>query len=205
MGSSLGGSGGCLLEVLEEADDVGVGGQLLERLDLAETLDLLGRVEVVLHALDGEELGVFDALGLDDLGEGALALLADQAVVCVSCFLLFILLLNMLFDVKTLPPKDLAPVLARSHLLSQWESLARLYHNYYENRKEGLYQTLDNYQASPFTRNRAFSRWFPQFQKIQIFSYAQLLGEISDQEIQFANKALGGRTLGHNQRDPALL
>ena len=42
---------------------------------------MIGIIEVVFHALDGVEFGVLDALGLDDLAEGALALLADQAVV----------------------------------------------------------------------------------------------------------------------------
>ena len=36
---------------------------------------------MVFHALDRVKLGVLYALGLDDLAEGALALLTDQAVV----------------------------------------------------------------------------------------------------------------------------
>ena len=41
---------------------------------------LIERVEVVLHALDGDVLAILDALRLEHLREGALALFADQAV-----------------------------------------------------------------------------------------------------------------------------
>ena len=44
-------------------------------------MHLVDRVEVVFHALDGEELAGLDALRLDDLRKGAFPLLADQAVV----------------------------------------------------------------------------------------------------------------------------
>ena len=36
---------------------------------------------MVFHALDGEKLGVLNALGLDDFAEGTFALLTDEAVV----------------------------------------------------------------------------------------------------------------------------
>ena len=41
---------------------------------------LLDGLEVVLHALDGDVLACLDALRLEHLGEGALALLTDETV-----------------------------------------------------------------------------------------------------------------------------
>lgn len=45
---------------------------------------LLEGVEVVLHALDGDILAVLDALRLEHLREGALALLGHQPVLCTT-------------------------------------------------------------------------------------------------------------------------
>lgn len=53
-----------------------------QSLDLPEVVDLLQRVEVVLHALNCHILAVLDALRLQDLAEGALALLGHQAILC---------------------------------------------------------------------------------------------------------------------------
>ena len=81
-----------VLEHLEQADYVRVRGQAFERLDLAEVGDLGGergaclfeRIEVVLHALDGHKLARLDGLGLQHFGEGALALLGNQSVLCAQ-------------------------------------------------------------------------------------------------------------------------
>ena len=43
---------------------------------------LLQGIEVVLHTLDRDILAVLDALGFEHLGEGALALLPNQSVLC---------------------------------------------------------------------------------------------------------------------------
>ena len=64
-----------LLENFVELDDLGVGTEAAECLDLPEVVDLLDVVEVVLHALDGHVLARLYALGLQDLGKCSLALL----------------------------------------------------------------------------------------------------------------------------------
>ncbi len=63
---------------------VGLGGraEATQRRDLAEVVDLVYGVEVVLHALDGDVLARLDALGLEHFGEGALADLRNQPVLC---------------------------------------------------------------------------------------------------------------------------
>lgn len=49
-------------------------------LDLAQIIDLIDRLELVLHALDRHILRALEALRLDHLGEGAFALFRYQAV-----------------------------------------------------------------------------------------------------------------------------
>ena len=71
---------GLVVEHLAELDHARVRRQPPQRLDLAQVVHLVERVEVVLHALDRDVLAILDALRLEHLGEGALALLADQAV-----------------------------------------------------------------------------------------------------------------------------
>lgn len=64
-----------LLENFVELDDLGVGTEPAEGLDLSEVVDLLDVVEVVLHALDGHILPRLYALGLQNLREGSFAFL----------------------------------------------------------------------------------------------------------------------------------
>jgi hypothetical protein len=49
-------------------------------LDLAQAVDLVERVKLVLHTLDCDVLAGLYALGLQDLAEGALALFGHQPV-----------------------------------------------------------------------------------------------------------------------------
>ena len=51
-------------------------------LNLAQVLDLLDGLKVGLHALNGHQLAILDARRLEHLGEGPLALLADDLVLC---------------------------------------------------------------------------------------------------------------------------
>ena len=69
-----------LLENFEELDNVLVRGQLLERLDLTELVDLLDGRELALHAFDGDILASLHGLRLDDFREGAFAFLGYQFV-----------------------------------------------------------------------------------------------------------------------------
>ena len=50
--------------------------------DLPQVVHLIQRVEVVLHALDGDVLAILDALRLQNLGKRPLALLRHEAVLC---------------------------------------------------------------------------------------------------------------------------
>ena len=50
--------------------------------NFSEIVDLIDGVKMVLHALDGVVLAILDALGFEDLGEGALALLGDEPILC---------------------------------------------------------------------------------------------------------------------------
>lgn len=54
---------------------------------LAQVVDLVHRLELVLHALDRDILAGLDTLRLEHLAEGALALLGHEAVLCVRFFL----------------------------------------------------------------------------------------------------------------------
>ncbi len=49
-------------------------------LDLAQIVDLIDRLELILHALDRHILRALETLRLDHLGEGAFALFRYQAV-----------------------------------------------------------------------------------------------------------------------------
>jgi len=72
--------GSNLLKDFVEFDDLGVGTESPQGLDLPEVVDLLNGVEVVLHALDGHILASFDALRLEDLRESSLSLFANKSV-----------------------------------------------------------------------------------------------------------------------------
>jgi len=74
-----------------ESDDVGVGRQSLQRLNLSQVVNLsrvvsiyrrylVDVVEVGLHALDGHILPGLDGLRFKNFREGALALLAYQSI-----------------------------------------------------------------------------------------------------------------------------
>ena len=90
-----------VVEHLAQLDDARMRRESPQRLDLAQVVDLprerpgwrwarsgevgtgrclLEAVKVVLHALDGDILAVLDALRLQDLGEGALALFTDESI-----------------------------------------------------------------------------------------------------------------------------
>ena len=49
-------------------------------MDLAQVIDLVERVEVVLHTLDGHVLAIFNALRLEHFGESAFAFLRDETI-----------------------------------------------------------------------------------------------------------------------------
>ena len=51
-----------------------------QRLNLAQVVDLIDRLELILHALDRHILRALETLRLDHLGEGAFALFRDEAV-----------------------------------------------------------------------------------------------------------------------------
>lgn len=93
----------------------------------------------------------------------------------------------MLFEVSKTPAPEVAKQLAASKLMCQWESTSRLYYNYFENRKEAYFKSLDNLLVSPFTKYRLFSHWFDYYQKIACFTHQQLLGDITDKEIEEVN------------------
>ena len=69
-----------LLEDFIEFDYLGVGTESTQGLNFSQIVDLLDGVEVVLHAFDGDVLASLDALGLEDLREGPLALFRYQSV-----------------------------------------------------------------------------------------------------------------------------
>ena len=69
-----------VVEHLAQLDDARVRREPAQRLDLAQVVHLVERVEVILHALDGDILAVFNALRLKHLRERALAFLANETI-----------------------------------------------------------------------------------------------------------------------------
>ena len=71
-----------LIEDLDELDDAGMRAQPTQGLNLPQVVHLLLALEGALHALDGGHLPVLHALGLQNLGKGALALFRNETVFC---------------------------------------------------------------------------------------------------------------------------
>lgn len=63
-----------------EFDDMWVRGEAANGLNFAQVVDLVQGVEVSLHALDGEVLASFDALGLEHFAECAFPFLGDESI-----------------------------------------------------------------------------------------------------------------------------
>ena len=72
-----------VIEHFQEFDDVAVRRESPQRLDFAEVVHLVERIEMVFHAFYGDVFPVFDALRLEHLREGAFALFRDEAVLYV--------------------------------------------------------------------------------------------------------------------------